>query len=155
MPGKVNPVVPEAVLQVCAQVIGHDATVAWAGASGNFELNVMMPVMARAVIEQTRLLAAAGRLLADRTITGLEPVRERARLMAESSPAIVTPLARVIGYEDAARVAKHALAHRMTIREAVLDLGILDGAGLSEEDLDRLLDVTAMTGARPPDAGQP
>jgi fumarate hydratase class II len=155
MPGKVNPVVPEAVLQVCAQVVGHDAAVAWAGASGNFELNVMMPVMARAVIEQTRLLAAAARLLADRTVAGLEPVRERARLMAESSPAIVTPLARVIGYEDAARVAKHALAHRMTIRDAVLDLGILDGAGISEADLDRLLDVTAMTGVRPPDDDQP
>ena len=91
MPGKVNPVVPESVLQVCAQVVGHDATIAWAGASGSFELNVMVPVMSRAVLEQLRLLANGARLLADRCVAGLEPDRERALRLAQSSPSIVTP----------------------------------------------------------------
>ena len=141
MPGKVNPVVPESVLQVCAQVVGLDATVAWAGASGSFELNVMVPVMSRALTEQVRLLAAGCRLLADRCVDGLEPDEARMRALAESSPAIVTPLARVVGYDQAARIAKHAVAHRTTIRQAVLDLG------LQVDDLDELLDVTRMTGA--------
>jgi fumarate hydratase class II len=148
MPGKVNPVIPEAVLQVCAQVVGHDATVAWAGASGAFELNVMVPVMSRAVGEQIRLLARACRLLADRTIDGLQPDAERARALAESSPAIVTPLARVVGYEAAARIAGHAVSHRTTIRQAVLDLGFVERGEIAPGDLDRLLDVTAMTGPR-------
>ena len=146
MPGKVNPVIPEAVLQVCAQVVGHDATLAWAGASGSFELNVMIPVMSRAITEQIRLLAAGARLLADRCVAGLSPDRDHARTMAESSPAIVTPLARVIGYEAAARVAKHAVEHRMTIGAAVRDLGLLGSGRLSEDELSRLLDVTTMTG---------
>jgi fumarate hydratase, class II len=140
MPGKVNPVVPEAVLQVCAQVVGLDATVAWAGASGSFELNVMVPVMSRALTEQVRLLAAGCRLLADRCVDGLEPDEARMRALAESSPAIVTPLARVLGYDQAARIAKHAVAHRTTIRQAVADLGLV------VDDLDQLLDVTTMTG---------
>jgi fumarate hydratase class II len=146
MPGKVNPVVPESVLQVCAQVVGHDATVAWAGASGNFELNVMVPVMSRAVLEQLRLLANAARLLADRCVAGLEPDRERALRLAESSPSIVTPLNRVIGYENAAKVAKHAVRSGMTIREAVADLGFVARGEIDEETLDRLLDVRSMTG---------
>jgi fumarate hydratase class II len=146
MPGKVNPVVPEAVLQVCAQVIGHDATVAWAGASGSFELNVMVPVMSRALLEQARLIAAASRLLADRTVAGLEPDAARARTLAESSPAIVTPLVRVIGYEAAARIAKHAVAHRVTIRQAAIDLGVVERGEITADDLDRLLDVETMTG---------
>ena len=116
MPGKVNPVLPEATLQVCAQVIGHDATVTFAGASGSFELNVMMPVMGRGVLESTRLLAASSRLLADRCIDGLEADVERCRELAESSPSVVTPLNRVIGYEAAAKVAKKAVADRTTIR---------------------------------------
>jgi fumarate hydratase class II len=146
MPGKVNPVVPESVLQVCAQVVGHDATVAWAGASGNFELNVMVPVMSRAVLEQLRLLANAGRLLADRCVAGLEPDRERALRLAQSSPSIVTPLNRVIGYENAAKVAKHAVSSGLTIREAVVDLGFVERGEIDEETLDRLLDVRSMTG---------
>ncbi|MFZ5869984.1 MAG: class II fumarate hydratase, partial [Actinomycetota bacterium] len=109
MPGKVNPVVPEAVLMVCAQVVGNDTAVAWAGASGNFELNVMIPVMARNVLESVRLLANASRLLADRTVAGLEADVERCRRYAEASPSVVTPLNRVIGYEAAAKVAKHAV----------------------------------------------
>jgi fumarate hydratase class II len=146
MPGKVNPVVPEAVLQVCAQVVGHDATVAWAGASGSFELNVMVPVMSRAVLEQLRLLANAARLLADRCVAGLEPDRERALRLAQSSPSIVTPLGRVIGYENAAKVAKHAVARGRTIREAVLELGFVSRGEIDEGQLDELLDVRGMTG---------
>jgi fumarate hydratase, class II len=146
MPGKVNPVVPEAVLQVCAQVVGHDATVAWAGASGSFELNVMVPVMSRAVLEEERLLANASRLLADRCVAGLEPDRERALRLAQSSPSIVTPLNRVIGYENAAKVAKHAVTHGVTIREAVVELGFVDRGEIDEASLDKLLDVRSMTG---------
>jgi fumarate hydratase class II len=145
MPGKVNPVLPEAVLQVCARVIGNDATVAWAGASGSFELNVMVPVMAHALLESIRLLAEGTRLLADRCVSGLEPDRARARSLAEASPAIVTPLAPLIGYEAAAAVAQHAVAHRITIRAAVLELGFVARGQLSDAELDRLLDVGAMT----------
>jgi fumarate hydratase, class II len=151
MPGKVNPVVPEAVLQVCAQVVGHDACVAWAGASGAFELNVMVPVMSRAVLESVGLLASASRLLAERCVAGLVPDVVRARALAESSPSVVTPLNRVIGYENAAKVAKHAVAHRTTVREAVVALGFVERGEVDDATLDRLLDVTAMT--RPPAAG--
>ncbi|WP_104431327.1 aspartate ammonia-lyase [Kineococcus xinjiangensis] len=145
MPGKVNPVVPEAVLMVCAQVVGNDATVAWAGASGNFELNVMIPVMARNVLESTRLLGNAARLLADRCVDGLEADVEQCRRFAESSPSIVTPLNRVIGYEAAAKVAKHAVAEGTTVRQAVLDLGFVERGQVSEEQLDAALDVLSMT----------
>jgi fumarate hydratase class II len=146
MPGKVNPVIPEAVLQVCAQVIGHDATIAWAGASGNFELNVMVPVISRALLEQIRLLGRAATLLADRTVAGIEPDVERARALAESSPSIVTPLARPLGYEAAAKIAKHAVAQRITIKAAALELGVVERGELTEAELDQLLDVTTMTG---------
>jgi fumarate hydratase class II len=148
MPGKVNPVVPEAVLMVCAQVVGNDAAVAWAGASGTFELNVMIPVMARNVLESERLLASSTRLLADRCVAGLEADVERCRRYAEASPSVVTPLNRVIGYEAAAKVAKHAVAAGMTVREAVLDLGFVERGEVTEAQLDAALDVLAMT--RPP-----
>jgi fumarate hydratase, class II len=148
MPGKVNPVVPEATLMVCAHVIGHDATVGFAGASGTLELNVMMPVMGKAVLESCRWLAAAARLLADRCVDGLEADVERCRELAESSPSVVTPLNRYIGYEAAAKVAKKAVAERTTIRQAVLDLGFVDRGELTVEQLDAALDVLAMT--RPP-----
>jgi fumarate hydratase class II len=148
MPGKVNPVVPEAVLMVCAQVTGNDATVAFAGASGSFELNVMLPVIARNLLESIRLLAAASRVLADRCVAGIEADVERCRELAESSPSIVTPLNRYIGYEAAAKVAKQALAERKTIREVVLEQGYVDRGALSVEQLDDALDVLAMT--RPP-----
>ena len=150
MPGKVNPVVCEAVLMVCAQVVGDDAAVAWAGASGSFELNVQIPVMAKNVLESVRLLASASRLLADRVVDGLEADVEQARHYAEASPSIVTPLNRVIGYEAAAKVAKHAVAHGVTVREAVLALGHVERGELTEEHLDAALDVMAMT--RPPQA---
>ncbi|MFV8129226.1 class II fumarate hydratase [Streptomyces syringium] len=145
MPGKVNPVVPEAVLMVAAQVIGNDATVATAGAAGNFELNVMLPVMAKNLLESVRLLANASRLLADRTVDGITANAERARAYAESSPSVVTPLNRYIGYEEAAKVAKKSLAEQKTIREVVLESGYVDRGLLTREQLDAALDVLRMT----------
>ncbi|MGA5320148.1 class II fumarate hydratase [Streptomyces seoulensis] len=145
MPGKVNPVVPEAVLMVAAQVIGNDATIATAGAAGNFELNVMLPVMAKNVLESVRLLANASRLLADRTIDGITADRERAREYAESSPSVVTPLNRYLGYEEAARIAKKSLAERKTIREVVLEDGYVERGDLTLDQLDEALDVLRMT----------
>jgi fumarate hydratase, class II len=145
MPGKVNPVVPEAVLMVCAQVIGNDATVAYAGSTGTFELNVMMPVMARNLLESIRLLSTAGVTLADRCIEGVRADVERCREYAESSPSIVTPLNRYIGYENAAKVAKTALAERKTIRDVVLEQGYVERGRLTEQQLDEALDVLSMT----------
>jgi fumarate hydratase class II len=145
MPGKVNPVIPEAMCMVCAQVIGNDATVAFAGAAGSFELNVMLPVMARNLLESIRLLASMSRLFADRCVSGITANPERAREYAESSPAIVTALNRYVGYEEAARVAKQALAERKTIRQVVLERGHVESGRISEEELDRVLDVMAMT----------
>ena len=143
MPGKVNPVIPEATLQVCSQVIGNDAAIAWAGASGSFELNVQIPVMARNLLESMSLLANASRLLADRCIEGTEADAEHCREFAESSPSIVTPLNSAIGYEEAAAVAKQALKERKTIRQVVLERGLVPDK-LSEDELDRRLDVLAM-----------
>ncbi len=148
MPGKVNPVIPEAVLMVCARVIGNDQTVAWAGASGNFELNVAIPVMGNALLESIRLLANSSKVLADKTVEGLEVNTERARALAESSPSIVTPLNKVIGYEAAAKIAKHSVEKSMTIREAVIDLGFVERGEVTLEQLDAALDVLSMT--RPP-----
>ncbi len=145
MPGKVNPVVPEAVLMVAARVIGNDATIAWAGASGSFELNVAIPVMGTALLESIRLLANSTRVLADKTIVGLEANLDRARFLAESSPAIVTPLNRVIGYEAAAKVAKHSVTAGITVREAVIDLGFIERGELTLDQLDSALDVFKMT----------
>jgi fumarate hydratase class II len=148
MPGKVNPVVPEAVLMVCARVIGNDQTVAWAGASGNFELNVAIPVMGNALLESIRLLANSSKVLADKTIEGLEVNADRARALAESSPAIVTPLNKVIGYEAAAKIAKHSVEKSITVREAVIDLGFVERGEITLEQLDAALDVLSMT--KPP-----
>jgi fumarate hydratase class II len=145
MPGKVNPVIPEAVLMVVARVIGNDATVTWAGATGNFELNVAIPVMGNALLESIRLLSNSLVLLADKTIDGLEANVERSRALAESSPSIVTPLNKYIGYESAAKIAKHAVAKGLTIREATIELGYVDGEKLTMEQLDKALDVLSMT----------
>jgi fumarate hydratase class II len=145
MPGKVNPVIPEATLMVAARVVGNDATIAWAGASGIFELNVAIPVMGTALLESVRLLANVSRLLADKVVVGLTANTERARALAESSPSIVTPLNRVIGYEAAAKVAKHAVAHGVTVRQAVVDLGFVERGEVTEEQLDTALDVLSMT----------
>jgi fumarate hydratase class II len=145
MPGKVNPVIPEAVVMVCAQVIGNDAAVAFAGSTGNFELNVALPVMARNLLESIRLLATSTRLLADRCVVGIEADVERCREYAESSPSVVTPLNRYLGYENAAMVAKAALAERKTIRAVVIEQGFVERGDLTEEQLDRALDVLSMT----------
>ncbi|MFB7332026.1 class II fumarate hydratase [Streptomyces adustus] len=145
MPGKVNPVIPEAVLMVAAQVAGNDTAVAVAGAAGNFELNVMLPVIARNVLESIRLLARVSRLLADRTVDGIVAHRERALEYAESSPSVVTPLNKYIGYEEAAKVAKKALAQRRTIRQVVLEGGYVERGDLTVEQLDEALDVLRMT----------
>ncbi|WP_438865756.1 class II fumarate hydratase [Paractinoplanes atraurantiacus] len=145
MPGKVNPVVPEAVRQVAAQVIGNDATVAFAGTQGDFELNVMLPVMARNILESIRLLANASRLLADRCIDGLQPNVEIALAYAEGSPSIVTPLNRYLGYDEAAAIAKTALATNQSIRDVVIERGHLKSGKLTEKQLDEALDVLRMT----------
>jgi fumarate hydratase, class II len=130
---------------VSAQVIGNDATIAFAGASGNFELNVMLPVMAANLLESIRLLANTSRLLADRCVAGIEADVEHCRELAESSPSIVTPLNRAIGYENAAAVAKRAVKERRTIREVVIDEGYVERGDLTEDQLDKALDVLSMT----------
>ena len=145
MPGKVNPVIPEALCMVCAQVIGNDAAIAFGGAAGNFELNVMLPMLARNVLESIRLLANTARLFADRCVTGLVANVERCREYAESSPSIVTPLNRYIGYEEASKVAKQALAERKTIRQVVLERGYVEQGKITTEQLDAALDVLSMT----------
>jgi fumarate hydratase class II len=145
MPGKVNPVMAEALTMVSAQVIGYDAAIAWGGAAGNFELNVMMPMMARSILESIRLLSNVSRLFADRLVSGVVADVERARHYAEGSPSIVTPLNRFIGYEEAAKVAKQALAEGKTIRQVVLERGYVDQGKLTVEQLDQALDVLRMT----------
>ena len=154
MPGKVNPVLPEATVMVAAQVIGNDAAITFAGAQGNFDLLVMLPVMARNLLESVTLVANVSRLLATRCVDGIEADVERCRVLAESSPSIVTPLNRLIGYEASARIAKHAVKRGLTIADAVRDLGHVDRGELSEEQLAAALDVTAMTGAPAPSQTQ-
>jgi fumarate hydratase class II len=148
MPGKVNPVICEAVCQVCTQVIGNDAAVAFGGAAGNFELNVMMPVIARNLLLSARLLASVVPLLADRCVAGITPFADRMRRLAESSPVIVTALNRFIGYEAAAQVAHEALATGETIRSIVLARGYVSRGEITEAQLDAALDVLAMTHAQ-------
>jgi fumarate hydratase class II len=150
MPGKVNPVIPEALCMVCAQVIGNDAAIAFGGAAGNFELNVMLPLLARNLLESIRLLSNIARLLADRCVDGIVADADRCRELAESSPSIVTPLNKYIGYENAAKVAKQSLKERKTIRQVVLEGGYVDRGDLTEAQLDEALDVLSMT--RPPSA---
>ncbi|GAA1234762.1 class II fumarate hydratase [Prauserella halophila] len=144
MPGKVNPVIPEATLQVVAQVIGNDAAVAFAGSQGNFQLNVNLPVIARNVLESARLLSAVSRLLADKVFAGLTVNTDRTQDYAEGSPSIVTPLNAYIGYEEAAAVAKQALKELKTIREVVLERGYIEQGKLTEAQLDEALDVLGM-----------
>jgi len=145
MPGKVNPVIPEAVLMVCTQVIGNDATITAAGASGNFELNVMLPVIGRNLLESLLFLARACRLLADRCVDGITADEERCLDLAQSSPAIVTPLNRYLGYEGAAAVVKQSLRERRSIRDVVIARGHIDAGDLTEAQLDEALDVLSMT----------
>ncbi|WP_019809931.1 class II fumarate hydratase [Saccharomonospora halophila] len=144
MPGKVNPVICEATMQVAAQVIGNDATVSFAGSQGNFQLNVNLPVIARNVLESARLLANSARLLADKVFDGLAVNTDTARAYAEGSPSIVTPLNAYIGYEEAAAVAKQALAELKPIRDVVLERGHVADGKLTEAQLDEALDVLRM-----------
>ncbi|MGC5029163.1 class II fumarate hydratase [Micromonospora sp. DT229] len=145
MPGKVNPVVCEAVRQVCAQVIGNDATVAFAGSQGDFELNVMLPVMGRNLLESIRLLSASSRLLADRCVVGLVADVEVCLSYAEGSPSIVTPLNRYLGYDEAASIAKEALAKQTSIKEVVIARGHIESGKLTEVQLEEALDLLRMT----------
>ena len=146
MPGKVNPVIPESVRQVCAQVVGNDAAVAFAGSQGDFELNVMLPVMGRNLLESIRLLANAARLFADRCVAGLTANEEICLAYAEGSPAIVTPLNRHLGYDEAAAIAKEALATGRPIREIVLARGHVEAGRIAEAEVAEILDVLRMTG---------
>lgn len=145
MPGKVNPVICEAAIMVCAQVIGNDTTVALSSTNGAFELNVGIPVMAADLLESIRLLANTTRVMADKMIDGIEANEERCAFLAGASPSIVTPLNKVIGYEAAAKIAKHAVANKMTVREAVVDLGYVERGEITEEQLDKALDTMSMT----------
>ncbi len=140
MPGKVNPVIPEAVSQVVAQVIGNDAAVAFGGAAGNLELNVMLPVIARNLLESIRLLSAVSTAFADKCISGIEADVDRCRTYALSSPSIGTALNPYIGYEEAAKVIKASVAEGKDLRTIVLERGLM-----SEQDVDKALDVVAMT----------
>jgi len=149
MPGKVNPVLPEAAVMVAAQVIGNDAAIAFAGAQGNFDLLVTLPVMAQNLLESMSILANVAETLAVRCIDGITANVERARMLAESSPSIVTPLNRIIGYENAAKIAKHSVKENMTVREAAVDLGFVERGEITDEQLDVALDVASMT--RPSD----
>ena len=145
MPGKVNPVLPEALRMVCAQVIGNDAAIAFGCAAGEFELNVTLPMLARNLLESIRLLTNASRLLADRCVDGITADVERNRLYAETSPALVTSLNPYLGYEEAAKIAKQALAERRTLREVVIERGHVRDGRISEAQLDDALDALRMT----------
>ena len=140
MPGKVNPVIAESVLMVCAQVIGYDAAIAWCAAAGNFELNVMMPVMAYDLLQAIELLAAATGNFTERLVRGMEADRARVESLVEQSLAMGTALAPVIGYEKAAELVKEAYKTGRTIREVALEK-----SGLPRQELDRLLDPRAQT----------
>lgn len=141
MPGKVNPVVAESLLMVCAQVIGYDATIAWCGAAGNFELNVMMPVMAWDLIESITLLAAAARNFEHKLVAGLEADRECVLSGVEQSLAMGTALAPEIGYDEAARLVKNAYLTGRTVREVALEQ-----SGLAPEKIKSLLDPGTQAG---------
>ena len=130
---------------VCARVVGNDAAIAWGGAQGAFELNVQIPLMGTALLESITLLSNSVRVLATKTIEGIRANEDRARFFAEASPSVVTPLNRLIGYENAAAIAKHAVAHRVSVREATIALGYVERGELTEEQLDSALDVSAMT----------
>ena len=140
MPGKVNPVLSEAMMMVCARVMGNHATVTVAGSRGNFELNVMMPVLAHALLESVTLLANVARVFTDRCVVGIEANEERARQLLEKNPSIATALNPYIGYDEAAVVAKESAKRGVSVRDVVREKGLL-----SEEQMDRALDVRSMT----------
>jgi len=140
MPGKINPVIPEAVAMVCAQVFGNDLTITIGGQSGNFELNVMLPVIAYNLLQSITLLANVARLLADKAIAGFTVNRERTVDLVERNPILVTALNPVIGYDKAAQIAKRAYAEGRRLREVAAEM-----TDLSPKELDRLLDPRALT----------
>jgi fumarate hydratase class II len=140
MPGKINPVIAESLLMVCAQVIGHDSAIAWCAAAGNFELNVMMPLMAWDLLDSIELLTAGTRNFETRLVQGLEANRERAAAFVEQSLAMATALAPIIGYEQAAALAKEANASGRTIREVARER-----SGIPSAELERLLDPRSQT----------
>ncbi len=140
MPGKVNPVIPEMAMQVAAQVVGNDAAVAWAGANGNFELNVMMPVLAHNLLESAELLASASDVLREKCVEGIQADEARAKELVERNVIIVTALVPKIGYDLAAKVAKQAFAEGRNVRDVALELG-----GLPADELDAALDLRKMT----------
>ena len=140
MPGKVNPVMSESMMMVCAQVFGNDTSITWAGANGNFELNVMMPVMAYALLESIRLLAHSAEAFTEKCVTGIVANRERCQELVELSMAMVTSLAPKIGYDRAAEIAKESAKTGKTVRELCLAKKILPDA-----ELNRILDPVSMT----------
>ena len=140
MPGKVNPVMSEMVMMVAAQVVGNDAAVAWGAANGNFELNVMMPVIAHNLLESIELLANASDTFAERCVDGIEANESRARELLERNAIIVTALNPHIGYDNGARIAKEAVATGRSVRELVLEAGLM-----TAEELDEALDLKGMT----------
>ncbi|MEX2654117.1 MAG: class II fumarate hydratase [Acidimicrobiia bacterium] len=140
MPAKVNPVIPEMVMQVAAQVVGNDTAITWGGANGNFELNVMMPMMARNLLEAITLLAAASTSLATKCVDGIEADADRARDLLEKNVIVVTALNPHIGYDAGSRVAKRAFAEGRSVRDVVLEEGLM-----GEAELDAALDLKGMT----------
>jgi fumarate hydratase class II len=140
MPGKVNPVMCEALMQVCCQVIGNDATITWCGANGNFELNVMMPVMAHDILESIRLLAAAVSVFAERAVAGIAANKARCEELVEYSMAMVTSLAPIIGYDRAAQIAKESAKTGRTVRQICIEQNVLP-----PEELAKALDPVEMT----------
>jgi fumarate hydratase class II len=141
MPGKVNPVMAESLLMVCAQVVGNDQAVAWGGAAGNFELNVMKPLIAHNLLQSSSLLTRGVHTFVERCVDGLEANRERAEQLIEGSLAMCTALAPVIGYDAAASIAKEAYKTGRTVRDVARER-----SGLSEAALNEALDVRRQTG---------
>jgi fumarate hydratase, class II len=140
MPGKVNPVMSEMIMMVAAQVIGNDTTITWSGANGNFELNVMMPVMVHNLLEAIEILTNACETFKEQCVEGLEANEERARELVEKNAIIVTALNPYIGYDNGAKIAKEAVASGRSVRELVLEAGLM-----SETELDEALDIKGMT----------
>jgi fumarate hydratase class II len=140
MPGKVNPVIPEAVAMVCAQVMGNDVTITVAGSSGNFQLNVMLPVIAYNLLQSIDLLSNAARVLADSAIAGFTVNEARVNAALDRNPILITALNPVIGYELGAKIAKRAYAEGRPVREVAAEM-----TDLSREELDRLLDPRQLT----------
>jgi fumarate hydratase class II len=140
MPGKVNPVMTESVMQVAAQVIGNDAAITWAGANGNFELNVMMPVLAHNLIESAELIGSVADAFREKCVVGIKANEARAAMLLDQNISIVTALAPKVGYDKAAEIAKKAFATGRGVREVALEV-----TGLPAAELDRLLDLYPMT----------